>query len=195
MKDKAFSYDSVNFHKTFAPQESYISKILELAQQNYSGSKEEISEVTGIPTGKTSGKVVPHIKYSYYMGLIDYSNERGRYTLSLTELGQAVYSNDKYLFDDITKLICHFNICDENTGAYIWSFVYNHLPVMFDESMSEEMLKRRYKDYFMLDADYRPMKKSYSSDGIWGNLNLLNFSDGIRINSNYYNDMMLYVYA
>ena len=53
----------------------------------------------------------------------------------------------------------------------------------------------RYKDYFMLDADYRPMKKSYSSDGIWGTLNLLDFSDGIRINSNYYNDMMLYVYA
>ena len=61
MDDKKFSYDSINFHKTFATQDSYISKILGLAEQGYSGTKEEISEITGIPTGKTSGKVVPHI--------------------------------------------------------------------------------------------------------------------------------------
>ena len=69
MNDKKFSYDSVNFHKTFAPQDSYISKILELAEQGYSGNKEEISDITGIPTGKTSGKVIPHILYSKYMGI------------------------------------------------------------------------------------------------------------------------------
>lgn len=127
MNEKIFSYDSVNFHKTFAPQDSYISKILELAEYGYSGTKEEISKITGIPTGKTSGKVVPHILYSYYMGLVNYKIEKGKLSLSLTDLGKVIYNEDKYLFEDITKLICHFNISDETNGAlygvlYISSF-------------------------------------------------------------------------
>ena len=28
MNEKTFSYDSVNFHKTFSPQDSYITKSL-----------------------------------------------------------------------------------------------------------------------------------------------------------------------
>lgn len=195
MSEKKFSYDSVNFHKTFAPQDSYISKILELADNGYSGTKEEISEVTGIPTGKTSGKVVPHILYARYMGLINYALEKGKYFLSLTDLGKVVYAEDKYLFEDVSKLICHFNICDEVNGAYIWSFIYQQLPIMLNEIVSEDMLKRKYKEYFLLDVDYKPMKKAYSEDGLWSVLNLLDFSDGLSINSTYYNDVMLYVYS
>jgi hypothetical protein len=195
MNEKIFSYDRVNFHKTFAPQDSYIAKILELAEQKYTGSKEKISELTGIPTGKTSGKVVPHIIYAYYMGLISYRLNKGIYSLELTELGDIVYKNDRYLFEDITKLICHFNICDEKEGAYIWSFVYRQLPLMFDEDISEEALKRKYKDFFQIDVDIRPLKKSYTDDGLWSALNILDFSNGLRINSSYYNDMMLYIYS
>lgn len=195
MNEKIFSYDSVNFHKTFAPQDSYISKILELAEYGYSGTKEEISKITGIPTGKTSGKVVPHILYSYYMGLVNYKIEKGKLSLSLTDLGKVIYNEDKYLFEDITKLICHFNISDETNGAYIWSFVYQQLPIMLNENISDELLKRKYKDYFFLDVDYRPMKKAYSDDGFWAVLNLMDFSEGLRINSTYYNNIMLYVYA
>lgn len=195
MNDKKFSYDSVNFHKTFAPQDSYISKILELAKQEFAGTKEEISEITGIPTGKTSGKVVPHMFYSKYMGLINFEIEKGRYSLSLTELGKLIYNEDKYLFEDISKLICHYNICDETNGAYIWSFIYQHLPVMLNEDISDDLLKRKYREFFLVDVDYKPMKKSYTEDGFWAVLNLIDFSDGLRINSTYYNDIMLYVYA
>lgn len=195
MNEKTFSYDSVNFHKTFAPQDSYISKILGLAEQEFSGTKEEISDITGIPTGKTSGKVVPHIMYSKYMGLINYVVEKGKYSLSLTKLGKIIFNEDKYLFEDISKLICHYNICDETNGAYIWSFVYQQLPIMLNEAISNDLLKRKYKEYFFMDVDYRVMKKSYTDDGFWSVLNLIDFSDGLKINSTYYNDIMLYVYA
>ena len=45
---------------------------MKLAQTDYSGTKEEISCLTGIPTGKTSGKVIPHTRYAAYMGFIEY---------------------------------------------------------------------------------------------------------------------------
>lgn len=195
MNETTFSYDSVNFHKTFSPQDSYITKILELAKNHYTGSKEEISEETGIPTGKTSGKVVPHILYAQYMGLTTHTLTKGKYTLDLTDVGKSVLENDKYLFEDISKLICHYNMCDEDNGAFLWSFIYNGLPIMLDETMSEEAMKKKYNDFFMVKTDLGALRKSYSDDGFFALLDLLDFSEGIRINSSYYKDERLYVYA
>lgn len=165
MNETTFSYDSVNFHKTFSPQDSYITKIMELANDNYTGSKEEISEETGIPTGKTSGKVVPHILYAQYMGLTSHTLSKGKYTLELTDLGKTVLENDKYLFEDVSRLICHYNMSDEVSGAYLWSFMYSGLPVMLDETMSEEAMKKKYNDFFMVKTDLGALRKSYSDDG------------------------------
>lgn len=195
MNETIFSYDSVNFHKTFSPQDSYIAKIMELAKDNYTGSKEEISEETGIPTGKTSGKVVPHILYTQYMGLTSHTLSKGKYTLELTDLGKTVLENDKYLFEDVSRLICHYNMSDEVGGAYLWSFMYSGLPVMLDETMSEEAMKKKYNDFFMIKTDLGALRKSYSNDGFFALLDLIDFSEGIRINSSYYKDERLYVYA
>lgn len=195
MNDRTYSYDSVNFHKTFSPQDSYITKILELAKDNYTGTKEEISEETGIPTGKTSGKVVPHILYAQYMGLTKFTLLKGKYTLELTDLGKTVFKNDKYLFEDISRLICHYNICEDVDGAFLWSFIYNGLPLILNETMSEETMKKKYNDFFMVKTDLGALKKSYSADGFFAILDLLDFSEGIRINSSYYKDERLYVYA
>lgn len=195
MDEIVFSYDSVNFHKTFPPQDSYITKILDLAKEGYVGTKEEISEITGIPTGKTSGKVVPHILYAQYMGLTTSSLNKGKYTLELTDLGKIVLENDEYLFEDITRLLCHYNICDTSFGAYLWSFVYSGLPLMTDETMSDETMKKKYNDYFRVKADLGALKKSYKESGFFDGLGLLDFTDGIRINSLYYKDERLYVYA
>lgn len=195
MNEASFSYDSVNFHKTFSPQESYITKIMELAKDRYTGSKEEISEETGIPTGKTSGKVVPHILYAQYMGLTTHTLSKGKYTLELTDLGKLVLENDKYLFEDISRLMCHYNMCDEVSGANLWSFIYSGLPIMLDETMSEEAMKKKYSDFFMVKTDIGALRKSYNEDGFFSLLDLLDFSEGIRINSSYYKDDRLYVYA
>jgi len=47
---------SLEFHETFKPEAPYISKILKLASENYSGTKYEISGISGIPTGEKKGK-------------------------------------------------------------------------------------------------------------------------------------------
>ena len=50
--------NALEFHETFQPEMAYIAKILQLASENYTGTKFEISDCTGIPTGKQKGKVV-----------------------------------------------------------------------------------------------------------------------------------------
>lgn len=201
MSDNIYTYDSVNFHKTFIPEEVYITKILELAERNYSGTKEQISDVTGIPTGKISGKVIPHIKYANYMGMINYQLEKSVFTLSLTEFGETVLIQDKHLFEDITKLICHFNMCDKDNGAYIWSFIYFKQSMMFEEKISFDLLKKKCHDLFLIDPDFSPFKRSYRDDGFWGKLGIFDpqaiseKSGDLCLNSLFYNDSFKFAYA
>jgi hypothetical protein len=84
----------LKFHETFQPELSYIAKLLELADRDYAGDKYEISELTGIPTGKQKGKVEPHIKYAAYMGLISFTNEKGVYTLNISDVGKELFEQD-----------------------------------------------------------------------------------------------------
>lgn len=90
-------------HKLFI----YLAEILKLASNNYVGNKFDISNITGIPTGTSSGKVIPHIKYLKYMGLIEYSYEETLIRLSITALGKVIYESDPFLMQDITKAIMH----------------------------------------------------------------------------------------
>ena len=74
-----FTKTQLQFHETFQPQAEYISAVLELACNGYSGTKESISEQTGIPTGKQKGKVVPHLKYAQYMRLLTFTLNQRRW--------------------------------------------------------------------------------------------------------------------
>ena len=192
-----FLRDDVDFHKTFTPQEQYISKILELAKELYSGNKEEISKITGIPTGKTSGKVIPHIRYAKYFGLIDYVKEKTNFSLSLTPLGKIVFEEDKYLFEKNIKLMCHYNIADKTDGAPIWVFLYHALPFRFDEEISFEMVDKRKEDFFgRSDVKLDVVRKAYS-DEFMRCTSLMTFDKGLvfvsQIAESQYNAVYAYL--
>ena len=68
---------NLNFHQTFKPEKQYIGSILNVADNTDGIGVQEISSYTGIPNGKSSGKVEPHIIYANYMGLIEYEKKNG----------------------------------------------------------------------------------------------------------------------
>lgn len=186
--------DDVEFHKTFQPTDLYIVKIMELAAAKYTGTKEEISNITGIPTGKTSGKVIPHIRYSAFMGLIDYEKEGSVYRFSLTQLGEVVLKEDKYLFENVTKWLCHYLISDINYGAYLFSFLYKYLPFQLDSSISKGFIERRVREIFQHDYDMGIVRRTYT-EGFFEALGVFDWDDSLIINSLYYKNELKYVYA
>ncbi len=196
MNKNIYKWDEVEFHKTFQPQDTYIVKMMELAGVGFSGTKEEISSLTGIPTGKTSGKVVPHIRYADFMGFVSYSKEGSVYTLSLTELGKVVMREDKYLFENVTKILAHYFIASPYDGALIWSFLYDSLPYRLDDSISNELVNSKFFEIFQHDGkdNLNVVKKSYT-EGFWQSLKLMDWNDYLRINGQFYNSDFLYVYA
>lgn len=109
---------ALNFASTFSPERHYLSLLLKLIKTHKkSMTVSEISDATGIPQGKSSGKVSPHIKYLLGMNLIE-STEDGWY--KLTSFGKAVYSFDKSLSEPITAWACHAFLCDDENGAIIF---------------------------------------------------------------------------
>lgn len=116
---------SKNFHKTFIPERRYIGALLKFAAGNGRGSIQEISLQTGIPTGKSSGKVAPIIDYCRGMGLI--TLPPGRSAIKeplLSEFGRSVFLADLFLKEEMTQWLCHLNLCGKAIGAEIWHKVF-----------------------------------------------------------------------
>ena len=170
----------LQFHETFQPEEGYISKILELAAEKYVGNKFEISERTGIPTGKQKGKVEPHIKYASYMGLINYSCEKGFYRVSLTPLGDEVYAQDPFLHEQLSKWLCHYGITRKGKGAPQWSFLINEVHPGFIQSISSDRIMEHFSEHFSGNLSYEEIfgvtRRSYT-DGFFEKLEYLHWDE------------------
>lgn len=188
----------LKFHETFQPELNYISKIMELASDNYKGNKFEISDCTGIPTGKQKGKVEPNIKYASYMGLIDFSFEKGVYSLSLTPLGKEVFVQDRYLHENLTHWLCHYGITRPNSGAPQWSYLVNTVHPGFIQRVTSEFLLAQANKSFGVEISFEELfgvvKRSYI-DGCFSSLDYLKWGDNISFIEHTENQELLFVYA
>lgn len=171
------------FHETFQPELGYISKLLELGTDKFSGDKYKISELTGIPTGKEKGKVEPHIRYAKYMGLLDYSVSRGVYDLSLTKIGEEVLRQDRYLHETLTLWLLHYFISRREQGAPQWGFLVHKANKGFATGLTAEFLSTLIqKEYEISSTEvtkaFGVVKNSYMS-GCFSNLHYIDWDDKI----------------
>jgi hypothetical protein len=110
-----------SFHETFFPDRRHLAALLKLAKGGYQGSLDTISAATGIPTGKFSGKVLPHLKYAHAMGITTApAASDGGYTLELTTLGRLLAVEDPLLHEPLTQLILHLLLSRPIGGATAW---------------------------------------------------------------------------
>ena len=171
--DKTYN---LNFHQTFYANLDYISKILELSDGCLLRTLEEISSVTGIPTGKSSGKVLPHIVYAKYMNLIEYTNKNGNYQLTRTILGEKIFIEDPFLTEKITKLICHYFLTSEVYGAEQWFFMYRNMQGKYGKKINVTVIKDEVGKFFKKSLKLTPFKGCYVNNLSFSNLNLLNIT-------------------
>jgi hypothetical protein len=101
----------LNFPQDFLPDRSLLARLLDFAARSGGGTKVEIGQQTGIPTGKSTGKVEPMIHYARGMGLVSAARERGCWQLHLTGLGAVVYAEDRYLDETVTLWALHLLLC------------------------------------------------------------------------------------
>jgi len=188
---------SLHFHQTFAPEREYISKLLALADGNLLLSKEDIFEKTGIPTGKSSGKVEPHICYAVFMGLLTDQVKNGDHLLARTELGKAVFENDPHLMEPLTMLLCHYNLSRPISGAALWHYVFHKAIPGLGRHIEGAVLDNVCRNEFgPTKIRFSPLRTCYSADKCLGQLGLLDVENDIwRFKPAPYQSDYLYAYA
>lgn len=111
-----------NFHRTFKPERQYINAMLRYAASGQKGDYQAIAAATGIPTGRSSGKVPAILDYSRGMGLIRLAGSKRSSVKEpeLTPFGRTVLLEDPYLKTGVSQWIAHVNLCSPVTGADVW---------------------------------------------------------------------------
>jgi hypothetical protein len=132
----------LNFHKTFIPERRLIAAILDYAAKGKQGNYQEISSDTGIPMGKSSGKVPAIIDYARGMGLIELADNNSSVKKPvLTLFGKTVYAEDKFLGEEITQWLAHMNLCRSDIGAKAWNAVFAEGRNILGSTFSEDELE------------------------------------------------------
>ena len=144
----------VHFHQTFPPTPSYIGRILAIADGTKRSAR-EVSDLTGIPQGESSGKVVPHLKYAAYMRLIEPDVGAPK----CTPLGQIVLDEDRACSEDLTQWLLHSRLCSV-TGAPMWHFLVRELMHQNHGSLSKDYLSAQMQARFNT-TKYGPVLSTY----------------------------------
>ncbi|MEA3642424.1 MAG: hypothetical protein VBE63_21130 [Lamprobacter sp.] len=107
----------LNFPQDFLPDRALLSRLLPFAAKGGEGTKVDIGAETGIPTGKSTGKVEPMIHYARGMGLIAATKSAGRWSLRLSALGELVFAEDRFLDEPVTLWLLHLLLCRPAVGT------------------------------------------------------------------------------
>ena len=101
---------SPNFSQDFLPERRLLSSLLHYAQTGAVGDKLAISGETGIPTGKSTGKVEPIIHYAHGMGLVVADKQKGEWHFRVTPVGACILDEDPHLNEALTLWLLHLTI-------------------------------------------------------------------------------------
>lgn len=189
----------VNFHQTFPPTLEYLSRLIEITDMTDELSKAEISEITGIPTGKSSGKVEPHIDYAIYMGLLEnISNKRGKYKLIRTKLGSIIMREDLGLREEVTQLLCHVRLTSPATGAFLWSLLIRDILPKYPNGIKYLLLEDELKKQSVFSTpkavNMGPFYTTYEEGFETFNL-IAKTKDILKIIPQIFKNELLFVYA
>ena len=191
---------NLNFHESFNPDFEYISKIVQISDNCEGLTKEEISELTGIPTGASSGKVEPHINYAKFMNLIEFKKESSRYYIYSTSLGKVIENEDLYYLENLSKLICNYFLTSKIYGAQMWYEIIRCMSDKYGSEIKESIILKDLSEKFNIKINMTPFRSCYKNEKSLASLNLINIEEVnnnnfVIFNKNNYDEANIYVYA
>lgn len=166
----------INFHKTFVPERRLIAALLGYAAAEKAGTYAEIAAQTGIPMGKSSGKVPVIIDYARGMGLIDLMpcEDRALKKPILTPFGEVVFREDRFLGRVITQWLVHLNLCLPATGASAWYKTFAEGRTSLGSSFSAQQLEDYLVSFFGPGRNRTgPLLRTYLDDAALGRASVL----------------------
>ena len=152
---------NLNFHLTFKPERQYLSSLLSEVVACSGHDVQEISYLTGIPTGKSSGKVEPMICYAEYMGIITKEKSNGLYTLKRTALGECIVIEDNGFLEKLSLLALHTMLVRPFTGAELWAHIFNSVFPKYRNKLTQKQFNKEIELQFGTGVKLAPFFGCY----------------------------------
>ena len=184
----------LNFHQTFKPEHNLLCGLLQSLTECSGKTAQEISKLTGIPTGESSGKVVPTIYYLEYMGLITEHIKNREFILDYTNLGKSVLSEDPGFMEELTLLLLHCMLVRKNNGAELWSYIVCKLMPKYHGRISKVNFDKELEINFGKSVNLAPFNGTYT--GLFSNIRALDVTnDGYKLQTQTINLDYIYLYG
>lgn len=169
---------NINFHQTFKPEIKLIRKFLESPIKDL--TKEDISEFLSIPTGDSSGKVIPMIKYCAAAKLINYNINRKLISIQLTKLGNNILSLDESFLESYeVQTFIHYQFCTINSDLELWEVLFRKFSSL-NRSFSREMFINYANNLLgtkITKKTIQPVINTYIDDNCLQNIDLISLND------------------
>ena len=188
------NYKGLDFHQTFKPERSCLSSLMMNLPERSGKNVQEISKLTGIPTGSSSGKVAPTISYLEFGGLIKEKLVNRKYELTLTKLGETVLSEDPGLMENLTLLLFHCMLTRRNNGADLWSFIVCDVLGRYHGKITKANLSKELELHFGKTLNMAPFNGTYS--GFLDQIGVLKISENDYVlHTQTFNSEFIYLYG
>lgn len=166
----------INFHKTFIPERRLISTLLRYAAEGKSGDYQAIAGATGIPMGKSNGKVPAILDYARGMGLIKL-NQPSKSAVKepkLTDFGRIVYLEDLLMGETITQWLVHMHLSHPHIGAKAWYQVFSAGRRILGKTFSNDQLEKFLISTFGAGKNRTgPLVRMYLDDAAFARASIL----------------------
>lgn len=185
---------NLSFHQTFKPERQFLSILLAESDSCCGLDLLEISNLTGIPTGVSSGKVEPSMAYAEYMGLITKSRHVGKFEISCTPLGNCVKTEDPGLFEKLTLLAMHCMITRPWNGAALWSYIFQVMFPKYHFRITANQFAKEIELQFGSGVKIAPFNGCYQD--LFRPLRVLDFDDdNLSLSAQKIDPDFVYLYA
>lgn len=159
----------LNFSKTFPPDRDYLGRLLECGPGPW--TKESLAEVTGIPTGQRSGKVMPMVAYGQYMGLWSSNREpHAQFSIHLSDLGQTIARVDPLLTEIGVQVILHANL---SGTADLWRWFFQSFGSARMRVVLADVQEQAMAQFQVTKSPLGPLKSTYLNETAFRKLDLL----------------------
>jgi len=168
----------LTFHQTFRPELPHMSNLLSIDQGIF--SKEKLSHIFCIPTGKVSGKVEANLLYAQAAGLLRFSKNGNNFKINRTQIGSVIFDNDSFLEEYCTKVFIHYMFCKLNSELVLWEMLFRTF---------HKGVKQFYrKDFLQYISKKLPGRDKIKLSPLWGayignnallNIGILNSNDDL----------------
>ncbi len=161
----------LNFHQTFKPERIHISSLLSI--EKTSKTKEELSHIFSIPTGKVSGKVEVNLLYAKAAGLLKLVKAENILHVERTPLGNFVYNNDSFIDEYITKVLFHFMFSRLKSDLILWETLFRNYHRGIKQFKSYSFAEFSNKMLTRKRINLTPLWGTYIADDALINIGLL----------------------